>query len=55
VLRVAWQTVLAALDRHCPVAAWIRNDTGILKSAIPLAWLGSTAACSANRTNCKWQ
>jgi SRSO17 transposase len=31
VLRVARQTVLAALDRHGPVAAWVVDDTGIPK------------------------
>jgi SRSO17 transposase len=30
-LRVARETVLAALDRHGPVAAWIVDDTGIPK------------------------
>src|SRR5512132_2964911 len=31
VLRVARETVLAALERHGPVAAWIVDDTGIPK------------------------
>src|SRR5512147_3104477 len=31
VLRVARETVLAALDRHGPVAAWVVDDTGIPK------------------------
>jgi SRSO17 transposase len=31
VLRVARQTVLAALDRHGPVAAWVVDDTGMPK------------------------
>jgi SRSO17 transposase len=31
VLRVARDTVLAALDRHGPVAAWVVDDTGIPK------------------------
>jgi SRSO17 transposase len=31
VLRVARETVLAALERHGPVAAWVVDDTGIPK------------------------
>src|SRR5262245_34695964 len=31
VLRIARETVLAALDRHGPVAAWVVDDTGIPK------------------------
>src|SRR2546428_11283624 len=31
VLRVARETVLAALERHGPLAAWIVDDTGIPK------------------------
>src|SRR5438552_17409445 len=31
VLRVARETVLAALDRHGPVAAWVVDDTGMPK------------------------
>src|SRR5512138_1960623 len=31
VLRVARETMLAALDRHGPVAAWVVDDTGIPK------------------------
>lgn len=31
VLRVARETVLAALARHGPVAAWVVDDTGIPK------------------------
>src|ERR671911_2436651 len=31
VLRVARETVLAAWDRHGPVAAWVVDDTGIPK------------------------
>src|SRR5207245_4068768 len=31
VLRAAWETVLATLERHGPVAAWVVDDTGIPK------------------------
>src|SRR3989449_8771538 len=31
VLRVARETVLAALERHSPVAAWVVDDTGMPK------------------------
>src|SRR5215831_15261496 len=31
VLRIARETVLAALERHGPVAAWVVDDTGIPK------------------------
>src|SRR5262245_41237568 len=31
VLRIVWETVLAALDRQGPVAAWVVDDTGIPK------------------------
>src|SRR5438552_17448243 len=34
VLRVARTTVLAALERHGPVAAWVVDDTGIPKKEI---------------------
>jgi len=35
VLRVARETVLAALERHGPVAAWVVDDTGIPKKGRP--------------------
>jgi SRSO17 transposase len=56
VLRVARQTVLAAVDRHGPAAAWVVDDTRFPRRDVtPSASPGSTAACSANRTPVRWR
>jgi SRSO17 transposase len=49
VLRVARETLLAALERHGPVAAWVVDDTGIPKKSIRIPKRGYAAARRDNR------
>src|SRR5256712_7099485 len=56
VLRVARETVLAALARHGPVAAWASTIPGCRKrAATPSAWRARTAAGSAKRETVRWR
>jgi SRSO17 transposase len=56
VLRVARETVLAALERQGPVAAGSSPTRGSRRKGVtPWAWRASTAGCSANRTIVRWR
>jgi SRSO17 transposase len=54
VLRVTRETVLAALARHGPVAAWVIHDTGIRAPLLGVA-RQYCGVLGKNRTTVRWR
>src|SRR5262249_40992196 len=50
VLRIGRETVLAALERHGPVAAWVVDDTGIPEKGTALGRRGAPVLRRARQT-----